>query len=278
MTLHAWDFGGQDVYRVTHQFFLSRHGLYIVVWNPRDGHEQDQIAGWLRRIRLRTGPDARIIVVATHCKDRLPELDYQTLEEGFSGMLVGNFEVDNRTGDGIPQLHRSLAKQAAGLPQMGQLISPRWIAARDEILTRAAAEPQIRYEQFAKVCKRHRARGQEILTLAQLMHDLGHIVYYAEDEGLKDIVVLDPEWLTKAISYVLEDKPTRDAGGILDHRRLRSIWQDREDGPSYPARYHPYFLRLMEKFEISYRLDEDEAHSLVAQLVPYQRPDSAPGS
>ena len=97
------------------------------------------------------------------------------------------------------------------LPQMGQLISSRWVAARDEILARAKAEPQIRYEQFAEVCQRHDVSREETLTLAELMHDLGHVIYYGEDEGLKDVVILDPEWLTKAISYVLEDKPTAEA-------------------------------------------------------------------
>ena len=36
--------------------------------------------------------------------------------------------------------------------------------------------------------------------------------------------------------------------------------------------YHRYFLRLMEKFDISYRLEGDELHSLIAQLVPLPRP------
>lgn len=272
MTLRAWDFGGQDVYRVTHQFFLSRRGLYIVVWNPREGQGQGQIVEWLRRIRLRTDRDARVILVATHCAERLPELDYQSLEAAFPGILAGNAEVDNRTGSGIPELRKSIAQQAAKLPRMGQLISPRWVAARDEILALAKTEPQIRYEQFTKICNRHGVTGREVLTLAELMHDLGYIIYYSEDEGLKDIVVLNPKWLTKAISYVLEDRLTREAGGTLDHRRLREIWQDREEGPAYPARYHPYFLRLMEKFDISYRLEGDEYRSLVAQLVPYKRP------
>ena len=66
-------------------------------------------------------------------------------------------------------------------------------------------------------------------------------------------------------------KPTREAGGVLDHARLRQIWHDRPQ-PAYPARYHPYFLRLMEKFDISYRIEGDETRSLVAQLVPHQRP------
>jgi hypothetical protein len=51
------------------------------------------------------------------------------------------------------------------------------------------------------------------------MHDLGLIIYYSDDEGLRDIVVLNPEWLTNAISHVLEDDATRQAEGILDHAR-----------------------------------------------------------
>jgi internalin A len=272
MTLRAWDFGGQDVYRVTHQFFFSHRALYVVVWNSREGEKQDEVETWLRRIRLRVGRDARAVLVATHCDERRAELDYPQLARAYPKMLVGSFEVDSRTQSGVPALRTAMSREAAKLPQMGGRISLRWVAARDEILSRAQDEPQILYQQFREVCQRHGMADDEILTLAQLMHDLGHIIYYSDDEGLKDVVVLNPEWLTKAISYVLEDKPTREAGGILDHIRLKVIWQDRDGGVSYPARLHPYFLRLMEKFDISYRIEGDELHSLVAQMVPYERP------
>lgn len=35
LTLNTWDFGGQEVYRVTHQFFFSRRSLYLLVWRAR---------------------------------------------------------------------------------------------------------------------------------------------------------------------------------------------------------------------------------------------------
>ena len=56
MTIRVWDFGGQEVYRITHQFFFSQRALYLVVWKPREGQEQNEVEGWLRRIRLRVGP------------------------------------------------------------------------------------------------------------------------------------------------------------------------------------------------------------------------------
>jgi internalin A len=273
MTIRMWDFGGQEVYRITHQFFFSRRALYLVVWNAREGHEQDEVEAWLRRIRLRVSQDAQALVVATHCDERRPELDYPTLIRTFPQLIVGRYEVDNSSGHGIPELLYGIAIQAAQLPQMGQLISPRWIAARDEVLAQGETEPQMPYEQFVEICQRNLLEGNEILTLAELMHDLGQIVYYGTDEGLKDFVVLDPEWLTKAISYVLEDNLTKQSGGILDHARLAEIWGGQQGGPAYAARYYPYFLRLMEKFDVSYRLEDDEYRSLVAQLVPHERPD-----
>ena len=273
MTIHLWDFGGQEVYRITHQFFFSQRALYLVVWKPREGQEQNEVEGWLRRIRLRVGPEAQVLIVATHCAgDQYPELDYPRLQQDFPHMLGGHFEVDNQTGHGIATLRDAIAKQAVRLPQMGQKISSRWIAARDEIMELAEIQPQIFFQDFTTLCRRHDISGDEIETLAALLHDLGQIIYYGMDEGLQDFVILNPEWLTKAISYVLRDEPTRSSGGVLEHARLRKIWQDRPDGPGYPAHYHQYFLRLMEKFDICYRL-EDTQQSLVAQLVPYQRPD-----
>lgn len=272
MTVRAWDFGGQEIYRITHQFFFSRRAVYLVVWNAREGQEQNEVEGWLRRIRLRVSQNARVLIVATHSDERQPELDFGSLAKAFPGLLTGRYEVDNRTGHGIARLRDAIAAEAARLPQMGQLISTRWLAARDAILALAREEPQIDYDRFVRICQDHGVDGDEIITLAELMHDLGHIVYYGDDEGLRDFVVLNPEWLTKAISYVLEDDLTRRSGGILDHSRLREIWENPADGIVYPSQSHPYFLRLMEKFDVSYRLEADSYRSLVAQLVPHDRP------
>jgi internalin A len=273
MMIRLWDFGGQEIYRITHQFFFSQRALYLVVWKPREGQEQNEVEGWLRRIRLRVGSNAPVMIVATHCAvDQHPDLDYPHLRQEFPDMLAGHFEIDNQTGYGIKLLRNGIGTQAARLPQMGQEISSRWVAVRDEIAVLAQTSPQMSFQDFVAVCQRHQLSDEEVSTLATLMHDLGQIIYYGTDDGLQDFVVLNPEWLTKAISYVLRDDLTRRSGGVLEHSRLREIWQSRPDGSGYPAHYYRYFLRLMEKFDISYRLD-DEQRSLVAQLVPYERPE-----
>jgi internalin A len=272
VAVHAWDFGGQEIYRVTHQLFFTKHALYIVVWKPRDGQEQNEVEGWLRRIRLRVSDDSRVFIVATHCSgERHPDLDYPALAREFPKLLAGNFEIDNQTGFGIDQLRRAVAAEVGRLTQRGQTASPRWIAAREEILSLASTEPQISFEKFTAICLRCGLEKDQVGALADALHLAGQIIHYSDDPTLKDFLVLNPEWLTKAIGYVLEDEDIRQAGGILQHGRLRHIWQER-NGVSYPVPYHPYFLRLMERFGVSYRLADDSDRSLVAQLVPYNRP------
>src|SRR6185312_1814506 len=101
--------------------------------------------------------------------------------------------------------------------------------------------------------------------LAETLHLDGRLVYHGDDDMLSGFVVLNPEWLTQAISFVLEDAPTGAAGGILDHARLRRIWGRRNGWPGYPAHHHPYFLRLMEKYDMSYRLAEDRRDAAAAR-------------
>jgi len=117
-------------------------------------------------------------------------------------------------------------------------------------------------------------------------HQLGHFIHYGDDPGLKEVVVLKPDWLSKAVSFVLEDQETKDKHGLVTHKRLGLLWNNpaRPAAERYDPENHPIFLSLMERFEIAYRVD-DPAYdhqagtgaSLIAQLVAGDRPaDSWP--
>ena len=273
MTVRLWDFGGQEVYRVTHQFFFSPRGLYLMVWNPREGQEQNEVEGWLRRIRLRAGRDARALIVATHCADdRHPDLDYPRLQQVFPRLLAGHFEVDNQTGHGMPVT-------AGGDRRAGSTTAADGTAHQSALGRRPPGDIRPGPGRAADLLRGNSLRSasgtgslaSEIGTLAALMHDLGQIIYYGEDEGLRDFVVLNPEWLTKAISYVLRDDPTRHAAGELDHARLKEIWQDRAGRHRLPGPVSPVLPPA--DGEVRYLLPAGREHrSLVAQLVPYERP------
>src|SRR6266436_2952057 len=63
--LNTWDFGGQQIYHATHQFFLTKRSLYVVVWNARLGVEQGRLDYWLETIKAHA-PDVPVLLVATH--------------------------------------------------------------------------------------------------------------------------------------------------------------------------------------------------------------------
>ena len=271
LTLNFWDFGGQEVYRITHQFFFSENALYLLVWKPREGQEENNLEGWLERIHLRVGDNARVLIVATHCNERHPELDYPSLQAKYPWLLAGHLAIDNADGTGVDILHRRIAQVVSEMEHVGTPFNRRWLDTRDEL--KALPQTHITYGDYVAVCAKHGLSKVDASALIGMMHTLGHIVYY-DSEGLRDFVVLKPEWLTKAIGYVLEDKPTREACGILDHRRLNAIWSEHGDPEreTYASTYFPFFLRLMEQYDVSVRLQGEDA-SLVPQMVPYERPD-----
>jgi GTPase SAR1 family protein len=89
ITLNGWDFGGQRVYRPTHQLFFSSPAIYLVVWKPREGPQQGFVKEWLKLIKHRE-PDAKILVVATHGgpQQRQPDIDRQEIWDLFGKETV----------------------------------------------------------------------------------------------------------------------------------------------------------------------------------------------
>ena len=50
---------------------------------------------------------------------------------------------------------------------------------------------------------------EEARLFVAVSRRLGHLIHYEHDPVLQDIVVLKPDWLATAVSFVLDDKATR---------------------------------------------------------------------
>ena len=52
ISLNIWDFGGQEMFmHATHQFFLTKRSVYVLVIDARQGDEQNRIEYWLKLIQ-----------------------------------------------------------------------------------------------------------------------------------------------------------------------------------------------------------------------------------
>ncbi len=286
ITFNGWDFGGQSIYRHTHQMFFTSPAIYLAVWNPRRGPAQCRVDEWIKMVKHRAYNEARpdekpyILVVATHGgpKERLDYIDEQALREEFGDLIVGFYHVDSKTDYGLDELKQVIAQTAATIPQVGRTVPASWKRVLDAVRQRSETDAWITYEQFQTLCAEQSVDLALAKTYAAILNELGHLIHYSTDPILKDTVILKPEWLSKAISFVLEDKQVKDQNGLFRHDRLSELWDDpARETDRYPQHLHPVFLKLMEKFDLSYQVELPEAGSkptsLMAQLVPSRRPE-----
>ena len=86
MTLNTWDFGGQEIYHATHQFFLTNRSLFLLAFNARLGFEQGKLVYWLKTIRA-NAPESPIILVATYADERDADLPFTDLKKQFPNVV-----------------------------------------------------------------------------------------------------------------------------------------------------------------------------------------------
>jgi hypothetical protein len=173
---------------------------------------------------------------------------------------------DEKTGErnGVAKLKDAIARVAASLPEMGRTVPARWQEVREALKNTGAA--YLSLERVLEICREHKMDDDEARLFVSISHRLGHLIHYEHDPTLRDIVVLKPDWLATAISFVLDDKQTRDAHGLVSFARLSQLWNDptRDAEFRYDPKLHPVFLRLMERFDLSYKvaLPSDEADEI----------------
>ncbi|MFG3363041.1 COR domain-containing protein, partial [Streptomyces griseofuscus] len=264
MHLSTWDFGGQEIYHATHQFFLTDRSLFLLLWDAQIGWEGSKLHYWLDMIKARA-PQAPVVLVATHLGPRPPDLPLTELKDAYPGLIVASLAADSATREGIEEVRECIRRNAALLPLMGITWPDRWLQAADAV--RAAEVKHVEPERLFALMSEHgvtEKAHQQALTAA--LHSLGDLLYYPDDEELSDLVVLRPQWLTAYISRVLDSERVLENGGLFHHSLGNEIWQDVERA----MRRH--FIRMMENFDLSYRT-EDRASSLVVELLPWDPPD-----
>jgi len=263
MKLNCWDFGGQQIYHATHQFFLTNRSLFVLVWDARHGWEAGKLYNWLDRIQAKA-PESPVMIVAAHIDERDADLPLDDLKRKYP-QIEGHYKISNKAGTGIKKFREKLAEVAADLPLMGEEWPASWLDASNEI--RVREEQYISPKEMFDIMRRNKVGEESEEVLAQWLHELGDILYFKEDDELNNTVILSPAWVTEAISDVLESKEVFENEGILTRKNRDELWVDVDEG----VREH--FLRLMERFDLSYRTLENREISLVVECLPMDPPD-----
>lgn len=263
--LNTWDFGGQEIYHATHQFFLTNRSLYIFVWDARQEEEYGRIDYWLHTIES-FAYNSPIIIVVNKCDSRnsVKQLDLKSIKGKFP-QIIDSFRVSCKMNIEIGHLRNVIEEETTKLPLMGMVWLSSWLDVRMELESLAQDTNIITYKKYQEICSKYDILSGEALSLSKYLHDLGIIINFQNDLFLRNIVILKPDWGTNAVYKVLDAQDTvlKNRNGILYYDDLPKIWKDTKE---YPEEIYPIILRLMENFQLSFEVNKNQEY-LIAELL-----------
>ncbi len=276
-TLRAsvWDFGGQEIFYATHQFFLSADALYILAWTAQENvlvhRERDQAQMpfsekekwqsceyWLENIRLH-GKNSPILMVQTH-SDQHREPIRAAYQEDYGAECL-NFSAA-KPDYGLTELRELIAQRLdAEIPFFGQRIPVCYEVLIRELEEKRADEPVISRAAFDVLCQAAEVMAGTETEVLEYLHRTGVVVFFGQD-GLRDVVYINPNWLTSEV-YRLINKELEPREGRIDAAWLR------QQLPEYDASARQRFLQLLENFRLIFADHDEEGPFWIApQYLP----------
>ncbi len=271
-TLNIWDFGGQEIYHSTHQFFLTQRSLYVLVDDTRKDSKSvhDEVfAYWLQVVGL-LGGNSPLLIVQNEKSDRSKQLDIASMQARFT-FIKDHLATNLATNRGLDRVVNSIQHWLLRLDHIGQQLPVQWIKVRDELEVLGRSIPHISLGEYLSLCARHGLSAERrALSLAEYLHDLGAFLHFDDSMVLRDLVILQNTWATQAVYAILDDEQIKQRSGFFSGADLDRIWSREE----YRSHHH-HLLALMEKFELCYPLlDPVKPGWLAPQLLPIARSDS----
>ncbi len=208
--LNVWDFGGQQIYHATHQFFLTHRSLYVLVDDTRKDYKAASDEGfkyWLELIDVFSGHSPTLIF-QNEKGGRSKQIDLAGIRQRFDNVkevYAGNLDNIDAAGD----VRDAIEHFASHLAHIGEELPARWIKVREEIETLAAEKPYVPLEDYFDIYRKHIEFDEtKALHLSRYLHDLGVFLHFQDDPLLARTVILQNEWATlrsfKTLSIRLE--------------------------------------------------------------------------
>ncbi|MFT4926525.1 MAG: internalin A, partial [Phenylobacterium sp.] len=261
---NIWDFGGQEIYHATHQFFLTKRSVYVLVADNRK--EDTDFNYWLSIIEL-LSDNSPVLIVKNEKQDRIRDINETRLRERF-GNLKQVLSVNLATNRGLEAVLDAVQQQMAQLPHIGTPLPRTWKDVR-QVLEQDSRD-HISLKEYLALCEQHGfTNTADKLQLSGYLHDLGICLHFQDDPLLKDIVILKPTWGTDAVYRVLDHHDILATHGRFSLSTLKAIWAEEKY-----ASMHMALLQLMIKFKLCYAIDNGDTY-IAPQLLELTQPDYA---
>jgi internalin A len=257
----VWDFGGQEIYHATHQFFLTKRSVYVLVTDNR--REDTDFQYWLNIVEA-LSDNSPIVIVTNEKQQRRRDVNESRLRARFSN-LRAVLATDLATNRGLADVVRVIRDELERLPHVGTALPQTWRRVR-EALDRDDRD-YLGVGEYLTICREHGfTREDDMLQLSSFLHDLGVCLHFQDDPLLRKTVLLKPRWATDAVYRVLDSPRVIQHHGRFTTRDLTAIWSE-----GRYASMRDELVQLMMRFQLCYRLAE--SLFLAPQLLDTMPPE-----
>ncbi|MEA3281799.1 MAG: COR domain-containing protein [Euryarchaeota archaeon] len=260
---------GQEIMHATHQFFLTKRSLYLLVLDARLGDEENRIEYWLNIIKS-FGEDSPVIIVGNKIDEQPLDIDKRGLMAKYRSIRE-IVEVSCKEGDGCAELKDIIAREVGLLEHVHDPLLTTWSAVKNRL--EGMEEDYIPYQEYLGMCQTEGVTDDlSQRTLIGILHDLGIVLNFRDDPRLEDTNILNPEWVTNGVYNILNSKELLQMGGILKRETLNRIL----DAPGYPRdKQRMFIMDMMRKFKLCFDFDDfPDQRFLIPSLLSKEEPDT----
>ncbi|MEL7506843.1 MAG: COR domain-containing protein, partial [Cyanobacteria bacterium J06554_1] len=261
---NIWDFGGQEIYHTTHQFFLTERSLYILVADTRQ--DNTDFYYWLKVIEL-LGSKSPVIIVKNEKQDRQCNVNERQLRGEFLN-LKEVLATNLNTNRGLDEIKTTIQQYISALPHVGQPLPKIWARVRAALENYSQNCNYITQQKYFEICRLNGFKDKKsMLFLGSYLHDLGVCLHFQTNTTLKHTVILNPEWGTSAVYNVLDTDKVKANLGCFTDADLEEIWQEGDY-----ADMRDELLQLMLQFKVCYEIPGKKGNYIAPHLLAIEQP------
>jgi len=259
---YLWDFGGQEIMHATHQFFLSKRSLYLLVLDSRKDEAPEY---WLDYIKAFGGDSPVLIVMNKYDVNPGYSLNEKQLQESYPN-IKHFLKVSCKEGTNLTNLVGLIQKEVDQIDIRTQPFAQNWFNVKERL--QQMEKDYINYEAYEEICEEEGIKDIAQDTLLDFLNDLGISLKYKHYSG---ILVFSPNWLTNAVYSIITSKMVAKQNGIFNAEALPAIFKNRKkDNFIFNRDKFPFILGILKNYELAYERENGE------WLVPSQLPKNPP--
>ena len=274
LRVHDWDFGGQVLMHAMHQFFLSENVVYVIVADMR---REESVEYWLEYARV-FGRGAPTLVLLNkvdllaHGEQTPLKFDPEAVKKRYP-FIVDFIKISCAVSKNLDKV-KKLINQLCWRQQVLSGKTPKsWFEVKE--LVQAENQDHISFDKFTELCSNCQLPEADVDPTISALTQLGAALYYPEI-GAK--VVLNPEWMTKAIYYAIN---AADAAGLqyLTPNSLANLYDQAYQEQKLELRVDKddaeFLLRLMQQFELVFVDYTHPGSYYLPMVAPVTVPENA---